>query len=71
LFDAGDTKVDDQDGKYLQYSILFGNSAFLAMLIATFPASDAQTGNDIVQGLYSIYYGKTKKVTRLKMCSLS
>lgn len=71
VFDFQDTTISEYPAKYLfiqpapatkAYWMVFGDSTFATMLMASFPSDDAQTGQQLKQAMLAATYDKKLRV---------
>jgi hypothetical protein len=71
VFDYKEITINGFPAKYIYmenaekmraYNLVFGDSSFSTMIMAMYPASDAQTGKEILQSLQTIWYDKSVTV---------
>ena len=70
-YDYQEIKVNGYPAKYVSlqgdanarmYWLVFGDSSFSAMVMGVYPATDANTGKEILGALNTIYYDKNHKI---------
>src|SRR5215831_4642741 len=80
VFDYKEIRVGGFPAKYIsmqgdattkEYALVFGDTTFSTMIIAAYPATDENTGKEIISSLNSICYDKSIKIDPLTTANFS